>query len=136
MAADADANDVFDEVPDDAWDRLTGVPVTADILRQIHKRAKPKTMAKPLRAVDSLSDIQSAEFERQSPAQRSTASSRSKAAKSTRSFDQRNTKQQHTSRGTNVSMKIVTGPVNIADRYSRVRVETDDGEDATYYDNE
>lgn len=129
-----DENDAFDEVPEDAWNRLAGVPVTADILRQIHTRAKPITFAKPVRAVDSLSDMSA--FQPQEPAGASGGggvgdSSLQAAPRRKRS----NRKKTKSARAEKVRVKVVTaGTMNINDRFSRVRIEDDNGEDSTAYD--
>lgn len=38
----------LDEISDDTWARLDGVPVTADVVRALHPRVKPKAPPQPV----------------------------------------------------------------------------------------
>jgi hypothetical protein len=136
---EASADSVFDEVPDEMWEKLNNVNVTSDLLRQLHTRAKPKTISKPVRALDTLSTMSeppsspqpSAPTQPLEPATKPARPTAKPTAKPPRPKTKATAAAQRKS-DHKVSMKLVTGTMALPDRYSRVRVETEDGEELDY----
>jgi len=128
MAAD-DAS-VFDEMTDEAWDHLTGVPVTSSILRALHSRAKQKTLAKPVREFDTLSTMAQ---QNPSASTKKPIASSAKPPRPKKAPQRKQIKQQQQPQQPKNAVKVVTGAtVCIPDRYSRVCVENEDGEEIEY----
>ena len=141
-----DDSSVFDEMSDEAWDHLNGVPVTASILRELHARAKQITFAKPARQFDTLSNMAQQTGRRKQAADPmdSNANANSSAnangkpprpkrtAQRTRPPQRQQQQQQRETKPKSDAVKVVTGAVSIPDRYSRVCVENEDGEEIEY----